>query len=191
MRAKAGSTNVQKSCSETLFGPSFSRTEQLAKRRVAHGIGRCPGYVEPQSLAGSGPSTNPCRWERPLVAHPADWPWSSSIPHGQKQEFFRSRPVGWGDNPTGLPSRGNGGVVPHPTQLWKRFPGSTQAASRGTQRSSSLASPLPLCSHAPSRSLPCLSGSRPSGFVGCATASGRHDLLSVCSRSRSGIESCR
>jgi hypothetical protein len=28
-----------------------------------------------------------------------------------------SSPVGWGVNPTALRSRGNGGVVPHPTQL--------------------------------------------------------------------------
>jgi hypothetical protein len=26
-------------------------------------------------------------------------------------------PVGWGDNPTGLPSRDNGGVAPHLTGL--------------------------------------------------------------------------
>jgi hypothetical protein len=30
-------------------------------------------------------------------------------------------PVGWGENPTGVPSRGNGGVAPHPTGLEMTF----------------------------------------------------------------------
>ena len=49
----------------------------------------------------------------------------------------------------------------------------------GNPRSSFLAYPLPLSSHASSRPLQCLSSSRAGGFVRCATSSGRHDLLSV------------
>ena len=59
------------------------------------------------------------------------------------------------------------------------FPGSPLAVRRGTRRSSSLASPVTLCSHSPSRSLRCLSSFRAGGFVRCATSSGRYNLLSV------------